>query len=85
MELAIWNSGFGTQDLELRIWNSEFDIYINCCFVADDQVEDIYKYDLVEVGPLKMISSGVIKRVKTGVRNISSSPVPLNWWTEFSP
>ena len=61
-----------------------FDIHINCCFVADDLVEDEYKYDLLEVGPLNMIRSDVLKRVKTAVRSISSSPVPLNWWTEFS-
>ena len=61
-----------------------FDIHINCCFVADDLVEDEYKYDLLEVGPLNMIRSDVLKRVKTAVRSISSSTVPLNWWTEFS-
>ena len=60
-----------------------FDIHINCCFVADDLVEEEYKYDLLEVGPLNMIGSDVLKRVKTAVRSISSSPVPLNWWTEF--
>jgi hypothetical protein len=56
-----------------------FDIHLNCCFVADDLVEDEYKYDLLEVGPLNMIRSDVLKRVKTAVRSISSSPVPLNW------
>ena len=60
-----------------------FDIHIYCCFVADDLVEDNYKYDLLEVKPLNMISSVILKRVKTAVRNISSSPVSLNWWTEF--
>ena len=31
-----------------------------------------------------MISSGVISRVKSQVRAISSLDVPVNWWTEFS-
>ena len=32
-----------------------FDIYINC-FVADFQVKDGYKYNLIEVGPHNTIS-----------------------------
>ena len=58
-----------------------FDIHINCCFVADDLVEDEYKYDLLEVGPLNMISSDVLNGVKTVVWTISFSPIPLYWWT----
>ena len=61
-----------------------FDIDINCCFVADDLVEDEYKYDLLEFGLFNVLSSGVLQGVKTAVRNISSAPVPLNWWTAFS-
>ena len=41
-------------------------------------------YDLLEVGPLNMICFDVINKVRAAVRSISSSPVPLNWWTEFS-
>jgi hypothetical protein len=33
-----------------------FDIHINCCFVLDNQVDDGFKYNLLEVGPLNMIS-----------------------------
>jgi hypothetical protein len=52
-------------------------VYINSCNLADDQVEDEYIHDLVEVGPLIMIISDVLKRMKTAVENISSSPVPF--------
>ena len=52
--------------------------------MADDLVEVEYNYDLLEVGPLNMISSDVLNRVKTAIRSISSLPVPVNWWTEFS-
>jgi hypothetical protein len=31
-----------------------------------------------------MISLDVLNKVIAAVRSISSSPVPLNWWTEFS-
>ena len=61
-----------------------FDIHINCCFVLDHQADDGFKYDLLEVGPLNMISLDVLNKVRAAVRSISSSPVPLNWWTEFS-
>jgi hypothetical protein len=61
-----------------------FDIHINCCFILDNQIDDGFKYDLLEVGPLNMISLDVLKKVRAAIRSISSSPVPLNWWTEFS-
>ena len=61
-----------------------FDIHINCCFVIDNQVEDGFKYDLLEVGPLNMIGLEILNKVRAAVRSISSSLVPLNWWTEFS-
>ena len=61
-----------------------FDIHINCCFVIDNQVEDGFKYDLLEVGPLNMIGLEILNKVRAVVRSISSSLVPLNWWTEFS-
>jgi hypothetical protein len=61
-----------------------FDIHSNCCFILDNQVDDGFKYDLLEAGPLNMISLDVLKKVKAASRSISSSPVPLNWWTEFS-
>ena len=59
-------------------------IHINCCFVIDNQVEDGFKYDLLEVGPLNMIGLEILNKVRAVVRSISSSLVPLNWWTEFS-
>ena len=61
-----------------------FDIHINCCFVIDNQVEDGFKYDLLEVGPLNMIGLEILNKVRAAVRSISSSLVPLNWWKEFS-
>ena len=61
-----------------------FDIHINCCFVLDAQADVRFKYDLLEVGPLNMIRFDVVNKVRAAVRSISSSPVPLNWWTEFS-
>ena len=42
-----------------------FDIHINCCFVeAEDEVEDGHTYDQVELGPLNMTRSDVLKRAK---------------------
>ena len=31
-----------------------------------------------------MVRFDVVNKVRAAVRSISSSPVPLNWWTEFS-
>ena len=42
------------------------------------------KTDQLKVVPLNMISSNVLQRVKTALPSISSSPIPLNLWTEFS-
>ena len=39
-----------------------FDIHINCCFVIDNQVEDGFKYDLLEVGPLNMIGLEILNK-----------------------
>ena len=64
-----------------------FDIHIDCCFVADTRWEDgtfFYCHDLVEVGPLDMIDSGKLSRVKHKVRSIPVFDVSMNWWTEFS-
>ena len=64
-----------------------FDVHINCCFIADTLLEDgiyIYTHDLVEEGPLNMISSDILSRVQRAIRRISSDTVPVNWWTEFS-
>ncbi len=61
-----------------------FDIHINCCFVIDAQADVRFKYDLLEVGPLNMIRFDVVNTVRAAVRSISSSLVPLNWWTDFS-
>ena len=61
-----------------------FDIHINCFFVLGDQADIGYKYDLLEVGPLNMISLDVVNIVRAAVRSISSSLIPLNWWTDFS-
>ena len=36
------------------------DIHINCCFVLDAQADVRFKYDLLEVGPLNMISFDVM-------------------------
>ena len=57
---------------------------VNCCFVIDNQVKDRFKYDLLEVGPLNMIGLDVLNKVRTSVWSISSSPIPVNWWTDFS-
>ena len=60
-----------------------FDIHINCCFVLDVQADVGFRYNLL-VGPLNMIYFDVVNKVRAAVRSISSSPGPLNWWTEFS-
>ena len=64
-----------------------FDIHIDCCFLVGSQWEDgicFYTQDLVQVGPLNMICSRKLSRVKSKVRSISLDDVPINWWTEFS-
>ena len=64
-----------------------FDIHIDCCFIADRRWDSgiiFYCHDLLEIGPLNMICSGVLSIVKSQVRAISSLDVPVNWWTEFS-
>ena len=61
-----------------------FDIHFNCCFVIDNQVEDGFKYDLLEVLPLNMIGLDVLNKAWKEVGGITSSPVPFNWWTDFS-
>ena len=63
-----------------------FDIHIDCCFLAGRRWEDgisFYTHDLVEVGPINMIYSRKLTRVKNKVRSISLVDVHLNWWTEF--
>ena len=30
-----------------------------------------------------MINSDILNKVRSAARSISSSPVPVNWWTEF--
>ena len=61
-----------------------FDIHINCCFVLEAHADVRFTYNLLEVGPLNMIHFDVVNKVRAAVRSISSSPVSLNWWTEFS-
>jgi hypothetical protein len=61
-----------------------FDIHINCFFVIDNQVEEGFKYDLIEVGPLNMKGLEILNKVRAAIRSIFTSLVPLNWWTEFS-
>ena len=53
-----------------------FEIHINCCFVIDNQVEDGFKYDLLDAGPLNMIGLEILNKVRAAVRKISSSFVP---------
>ena len=64
-----------------------FDIHNDCCFLAGRTWADgicSYTHDLVEVGPLNLICSRQLSRVKSKVRSISLADIPMNWWTEFS-
>ena len=64
-----------------------FDVHINSCFLADTRLEDgilFYTHDLVQVGPLNMICSGLVSALKREARMISSFHVPVNWWIDFS-
>ena len=38
----------------------------------------------MQVGPLDIIDSGKLSRVKHKVRSITLFDVPMNWWTKFS-
>ena len=52
-----------------------FDIHINCCLVLDAQADVRFKYDLLEVGPLKMIHFDVVNKVRAAVRRDRKSVV----------
>jgi hypothetical protein len=40
--------------------------------------------DLVEVGPLNIPDFNKFRRIKKIVRDISSTEIASNWWTDFS-
>ena len=42
------------------------------------------RYDLVQFGPLNMISQQMLSRVSAILQGISSEDVAFAWWTEFS-
>ena len=64
-----------------------FDIFITHSIVIEDFEEDgIYTTtcDLVEVGPLNIPDYNNFRRIKKIVRDISSTQIASNWWTDFS-
>ena len=64
-----------------------FDIFITHSIVIEDFEEDgIYttSCDHVEVGPLNIPDYNHFRRIKKIVRDISSTQIASNWWTDFS-
>jgi hypothetical protein len=64
-----------------------FDVFITHSIVMEDFEEDgIYTTtcDLVEVGPLNIPDFNKFRRIKKIVRDISSTEIASNWWTDFS-
>jgi hypothetical protein len=64
-----------------------FDTYIMHSIMLEHKEEEgtfTTYLDLVEIGPLSMPDSSNMNRIKDIVRDISSTPVTSNWWTEFS-
>ena len=63
------------------------DIFITHAIVIEHFEEDgIYTTfcDHVEVGPLNIPNSNNFRRIKKIVRDISSTELASNWWTDFS-
>ena len=55
------------------------DVHINFCYTYESS-----RYDLVQFGPLDMISQQMLLRVSAILQGISSEDVPFAWWREFS-
>ena len=55
------------------------DVHINFCYTYESS-----RYDLVQFGPLNMISQQMLSRISAILQRISSEDVPFAWWTEFS-
>ena len=55
------------------------DVHIDFCYTYESS-----RYDLVQFGPLNMISQQMLSRVSAILQGISSEDVPFAWWTEFS-
>ena len=64
-----------------------FDIFINHCIMLENTKEDnmyVTYFNLVEIGPLNLPDPSNLEAIKYAIRNISSTSVTSNWWTEFS-
>ena len=64
-----------------------FDIFISHAIVLEDMEEDGFfttTCDLVEIGPLNMPKQNILRKIKEMVRDLSSTPIASNWWTDFS-
>ena len=55
------------------------DVHIDFCYTYESS-----RYDLVQFGPLDMISQQMLLRVSAILQGISSEDVPFAWWREFS-
>ena len=55
------------------------DVHIDFCYTYESS-----RYDLVQFGPLDMISQQMLLRVLAILQGISSEDVPFAWWREFS-
>ena len=64
-----------------------FDIFMSHSIVLEDMEEDgifTTTCDLVEIGPLNIPKLNNLRKIKEMVRDISSTPIASNWWTDFS-
>ena len=64
-----------------------FDIFIHHCISVEDIIKNnkITSYlHYLEIGPLNLPESFHLNIIKEAIRNISSTQVTTNWWTDFS-
>jgi hypothetical protein len=63
-----------------------FDSFMSHSILLEEMEEDetfTTTCDLVEVGPLNIPKLNNLRKIKVMVRDISSTPIALNWWTDF--
>ena len=64
-----------------------FDIFMSHSIVLEDIEEDgicTTTCDLVKIEPLNIPKLNNLGKIKEMVRDISSTPIASNWWTDFS-
>ena len=64
-----------------------FDIFISHSIVLEETEEEgifTTTCDLVEIGPLNIPKWNSLRKIKDMIRDLSSTPIASNWWTDFS-